>query len=201
MSKYLKLFVPSLTGTAAVLALSYVAVGGLLALDGRMGELGKVTFKIPEGQHEARVLPAHVALEGDLQRRLARAPVLEALGEVVLEVLEDGRARRAVVVDEGELDARLAEGVRRHPQLPVALVEVLEVGHDDAAALQLLARADEVAAGADGDASDIRGDLLALGAMLTWSGYFIASKNSSLVLDVFIFCNGSCSFLYFLINK
>jgi len=35
-----------------------------------------------------------------------------------------------------------------------------------------------VAAGADGDASDIRGDLLALGAMLTWSGYFIASKNS-----------------------
>ena len=28
-------------------------VGGLRALDGRMGELGKVTVKIPEGQHEA----------------------------------------------------------------------------------------------------------------------------------------------------
>ena len=35
-----------------------------------------------------------------------------------------------------------------------------------------------VAAGAEADASDIRGDLLAVGAMLTWSGYFIASKNS-----------------------
>ncbi len=35
-----------------------------------------------------------------------------------------------------------------------------------------------VAAGAEGDASDFRGDLLALGAMLSWSAYFIASKNS-----------------------
>ena len=35
-----------------------------------------------------------------------------------------------------------------------------------------------VATGADGDAGDIRGDLLALAAMLSWSAYFIASKNS-----------------------
>jgi len=35
-----------------------------------------------------------------------------------------------------------------------------------------------VAAGADDGTSDLRGDLLALGAMLTWSAYFIASKNS-----------------------
>jgi drug/metabolite transporter (DMT)-like permease len=35
-----------------------------------------------------------------------------------------------------------------------------------------------VAASAGGDTSDLRGDLLALGAMLSWSAYFIASKNS-----------------------
>ena len=35
-----------------------------------------------------------------------------------------------------------------------------------------------VATGADGDAGDLRGDLLALAAMLSWSAYFIASKNS-----------------------
>ena len=35
-----------------------------------------------------------------------------------------------------------------------------------------------VAAGADDGTSDIRGDLLALAAMLSWSAYFIASKNS-----------------------
>jgi drug/metabolite transporter (DMT)-like permease len=35
-----------------------------------------------------------------------------------------------------------------------------------------------VAASADGGTGDLRGDLLALGAMLTWSAYFIASKNS-----------------------
>jgi len=35
-----------------------------------------------------------------------------------------------------------------------------------------------VAAGADDGASDLRGDLLALAAMLSWSAYFIASKNS-----------------------
>ncbi len=35
-----------------------------------------------------------------------------------------------------------------------------------------------VAAGADDGTSDIRGDLLALGAMLSWSAYFITSKNS-----------------------
>jgi drug/metabolite transporter (DMT)-like permease len=35
-----------------------------------------------------------------------------------------------------------------------------------------------VAAGADDGTTDLRGDLLALGAMLSWSAYFIASKNS-----------------------
>ena len=35
-----------------------------------------------------------------------------------------------------------------------------------------------VAAGADDGTSDLRGDLLALAAMLSWSAYFIASKNS-----------------------
>jgi drug/metabolite transporter (DMT)-like permease len=35
-----------------------------------------------------------------------------------------------------------------------------------------------VAASASDDTSDIRGDLLALAAMLSWSAYFIASKNS-----------------------
>ncbi len=35
-----------------------------------------------------------------------------------------------------------------------------------------------VAAGASDDTSDLRGDLLALAAMLSWSAYFIASKNS-----------------------
>ncbi len=35
-----------------------------------------------------------------------------------------------------------------------------------------------VAAGADDGTSDVRGDLLALAAMLSWSAYFIASKNS-----------------------
>ena len=35
-----------------------------------------------------------------------------------------------------------------------------------------------VAAGAESDASDLRGDLLALAAMLSWSAYFITSKNS-----------------------
>jgi drug/metabolite transporter (DMT)-like permease len=35
-----------------------------------------------------------------------------------------------------------------------------------------------VAGGAGDDASDLRGDLLALAAMLSWSAYFIASKNS-----------------------
>ena len=35
-----------------------------------------------------------------------------------------------------------------------------------------------VASSADGGTGDLRGDLLALGAMLTWSAYFIASKNS-----------------------
>ena len=35
-----------------------------------------------------------------------------------------------------------------------------------------------VAASAGGDTSDVRGDLLALAAMLSWSAYFIASKNS-----------------------
>ena len=35
-----------------------------------------------------------------------------------------------------------------------------------------------VAAGADDGTTDLRGDLLALAAMLSWSAYFIASKNS-----------------------
>ena len=35
-----------------------------------------------------------------------------------------------------------------------------------------------VAAGADDGTSDVRGDLLALAAMLSWSAYFIASKHS-----------------------
>jgi len=35
-----------------------------------------------------------------------------------------------------------------------------------------------VAAGADDSTADLRGDLLALAAMLSWSAYFIASKNS-----------------------
>jgi drug/metabolite transporter (DMT)-like permease len=35
-----------------------------------------------------------------------------------------------------------------------------------------------VATGADDGTSDLRGDLLALAAMLSWSAYFIASKNS-----------------------
>ncbi len=35
-----------------------------------------------------------------------------------------------------------------------------------------------VTAAAGDDISDVRGDLLALAAMLSWSGYFIASKNS-----------------------
>ncbi len=35
-----------------------------------------------------------------------------------------------------------------------------------------------VAAGADDGTSDVRGDLLALAAMLSWSAYFITSKNS-----------------------
>lgn len=35
-----------------------------------------------------------------------------------------------------------------------------------------------VAASADKDVTDIRGDLLAAGALLSWSGYFIASKQS-----------------------
>ncbi len=35
-----------------------------------------------------------------------------------------------------------------------------------------------VASGASQGTSDLRGDLLALGAMLSWSAYFIASKNS-----------------------
>ena len=35
-----------------------------------------------------------------------------------------------------------------------------------------------VATGAESDASDLRGDLLALAAMLSWSAYFITSKNS-----------------------
>ncbi len=35
-----------------------------------------------------------------------------------------------------------------------------------------------VAGGASDDASDLRGDLLALAAMLSWSAYFITSKNS-----------------------
>jgi drug/metabolite transporter (DMT)-like permease len=35
-----------------------------------------------------------------------------------------------------------------------------------------------VAAGADDGTTDIRGDLLALAAMLSWSAYFITSKNS-----------------------
>ncbi len=35
-----------------------------------------------------------------------------------------------------------------------------------------------VAAGASDDTSDLRGDLLALAAMLSWSAYFITSKNS-----------------------
>ena len=35
-----------------------------------------------------------------------------------------------------------------------------------------------VASSSDGGTGDLRGDLLAVGAMLTWSAYFIASKNS-----------------------
>jgi drug/metabolite transporter (DMT)-like permease len=35
-----------------------------------------------------------------------------------------------------------------------------------------------VATGADNGTTDLRGDLLALGAMLSWSAYFITSKNS-----------------------
>jgi len=48
-----------------------------------------------------------------------------------------------------------------------------------------------ITAGPSGEASDIRGDLLALAAMLSWSAYFIASKNSKKLLTSTEFTAGT----------
>jgi len=48
-----------------------------------------------------------------------------------------------------------------------------------------------VAAGADDGTSDVRGDLLALAAMLSWSAYFIASKNSKKTMTSTEFTSGT----------
>jgi drug/metabolite transporter (DMT)-like permease len=48
-----------------------------------------------------------------------------------------------------------------------------------------------VAAGADDGTSDIRGDLLALGAMLSWSAYFVTSKNSKATMTSTEFTAGT----------
>ncbi len=48
-----------------------------------------------------------------------------------------------------------------------------------------------VAAGAGDGTSDIRGDLLALGAMLSWSAYFVTSKNSKATMTSTEFTAGT----------
>jgi drug/metabolite transporter (DMT)-like permease len=48
-----------------------------------------------------------------------------------------------------------------------------------------------VVAGADDATTDLRGDLLALGAMLSWSAYFIASKNSKKTMTSMEFTAGT----------
>jgi drug/metabolite transporter (DMT)-like permease len=48
-----------------------------------------------------------------------------------------------------------------------------------------------VAAGTDDGTSDIRGDLLALGAMLSWSAYFVTSKNSKATMTSTEFTAGT----------